>query len=276
MKKSIVLCADDFGQAEVISGGILNLIQLGRISATSCLVNMPDWALHASYLRPVIGKVDIGLHFNLTLGRPLSNIFRANYGHVFPSLSWWMAYALIGKLNKNVIASELQAQLDTFMEHLGLPTHIDGHQHLHQFPLIQDVVLTEYQNRFKASLPKPYVRLSLLRTMGKGAMTRIKMMTINRMGGTSLQKKLLQLGVPHNRDFSGVYSFDTDNYRQLFKEYLSSTYDGGMIICHPAMSKQISHDAIANARWQEYQYFTSESFIADCESSQVMVRRFQW
>jgi predicted glycoside hydrolase/deacetylase ChbG (UPF0249 family) len=64
-KKRIVLCADDYGQAPAISQGIIELLNQSRLSATSCMVNMPDWPVSAKELLPFINYVDLGLHFNL-------------------------------------------------------------------------------------------------------------------------------------------------------------------------------------------------------------------
>ena len=64
--KNIILCADDYGQNEATSQGIIQLIQLNRLSATSCLTTTNNWPIHAQQLRPFHGQIAIGLHLNLT------------------------------------------------------------------------------------------------------------------------------------------------------------------------------------------------------------------
>ena len=39
----MVLCADDYGLTPGISAGIRELLSMGRVSATSCLVLSPFW-----------------------------------------------------------------------------------------------------------------------------------------------------------------------------------------------------------------------------------------
>ena len=158
MKKRIVLCADDYGQAPTISAAILDLVQKERLTAVSCMVNSPFWQEHAALLLPFRAKIDVGLHFNLTEGRPLSAAFRAKMGDTFPSLlhlmgkSWWR------RLNQAVIQAELRAQLDAFVNAMGeLPDFLDGHQHVHQFPIIRAALVAVYADYFKAK--RPYVRL---------------------------------------------------------------------------------------------------------------------
>ncbi len=41
--REMILCADDYGQNEPISQGILELALNKRINAISCLVNTPYW-----------------------------------------------------------------------------------------------------------------------------------------------------------------------------------------------------------------------------------------
>ena len=70
--KYFTLCADDFGYSTEVSQGILSLISIERLTATSCMTNMPDWKNSASKLIPYKDQIDIGLHFNLTEGEALS------------------------------------------------------------------------------------------------------------------------------------------------------------------------------------------------------------
>ncbi|MBF0335117.1 MAG: ChbG/HpnK family deacetylase, partial [Alphaproteobacteria bacterium] len=39
--RPFVLCADDYGLSPGVSRGILALIEMGRVSATGCMVTMP-------------------------------------------------------------------------------------------------------------------------------------------------------------------------------------------------------------------------------------------
>ncbi|WP_240489526.1 ChbG/HpnK family deacetylase [Legionella parisiensis] len=48
--KTIILCADDFGLDPGVSAGILKLVRMGRLSAVSCMVNMPSFIPYAKEL----------------------------------------------------------------------------------------------------------------------------------------------------------------------------------------------------------------------------------
>ena len=62
--KSIILCADDFGYNRETSLSIIELLTKQRLSATSCMTNMPNWQEQATQLKALSNSVDIGLHFN--------------------------------------------------------------------------------------------------------------------------------------------------------------------------------------------------------------------
>ncbi len=84
MTRSLVLCADDFGLADGINRAILELIDLGRLSATSCMTTMPAWTEGAA--AALIARHDraaLGLHFNLTEGdkpSPLGKLMQQTAG----------------------------------------------------------------------------------------------------------------------------------------------------------------------------------------------------
>src|SRR5688572_11966045 len=112
MKKRIVLCADDYGQALAISEGIVNLLSAQRLSAVSCIVNTVSWGDHAKWLLPFHPQTDIGLHFNLTEGKALSEQYIEIHGRQFLPLSQMLWRALGRKLNKSAIEAECHAQID--------------------------------------------------------------------------------------------------------------------------------------------------------------------
>ncbi len=98
--KSIVLCADDYGQASAVSRGILDLVAKERLSAVSCLVNQPHWREMAAAIKPFNAKVDVGLHLNFTAGVPLSTIYRDQISGQFSPLSSILIRSMSGLLRR--------------------------------------------------------------------------------------------------------------------------------------------------------------------------------
>ena len=137
--KSIILCADDYGQNQAISQAIIELIKNDRLSATSCMTNSPLWPQHATWLSPLRSRADMGLHFNLTEGVPLSD--RLKNAHGFMPLSKLIIRAYWRLLNAAAIEEEFIAQLEAFRAAMGAyPDFIDGHQHVQQLPIISKII----------------------------------------------------------------------------------------------------------------------------------------
>ena len=137
-----ILCADDYGFSPGISSAIRDLIDRGRLSATSCMTMSPFWPDHASWLKPYADQVDVGLHLTLTDQRPLGPMPRTAPGDRFPPLRMLMRKALTRQLDQGEIDSELNRQLDAFERAFGrVPSHIDGHQHIHQLPVVRQAVI---------------------------------------------------------------------------------------------------------------------------------------
>lgn len=274
MKKSIVLCADDYGQAPAISFGILDLLQKGRLSAISCMVNTEYWAEHAEWLTPFHHKIDIGLHFNLTHGQPLSAEYRRKHGENFFPLGKVLTLAFLHSLSESAIEAELNAQLDSFQNKLGfLPNHIDGHQHIHQFPLIRNAILNVYERRLRPE--KTYIRVISGSLKPADFIRHVKKVIVHASGSAAFGKLLTKHQIPHNSTFAGIYSFDlAAEYPDFFPGFLESVGENGLIMCHPGFTDPEVKDSIARARYAEYQYLSGERMIEDCRARGVAINRF--
>jgi predicted glycoside hydrolase/deacetylase ChbG (UPF0249 family) len=275
MTKCIVLCADDYGQAPAISEGILSLIQAGRLSAASCMVNTPFWMEYGSRLKPYQEAVDIGLHFNLTEGKPLSDALKQAQDDRLLPLPILMRRAFLRQLKREAIEAECHAQLDCFEAGLGrLPDFIDGHQHIHQFPVIRDALISVYDSRLRAK--KPYVRLVNERIHLTDFIWDMKKIVIYLSGTRALKTLLEAHHIPHNKTFAGIYSFgQASEYGQYFPVFLEEVGDQGLIMCHPGLASKDPTDRISIARFEEYQYLGGHQFLADCAVKQISLRRFQ-
>lgn len=260
MKKCIVLCADDYGQAPAISQGILTLLQGQRLSAVSCMVTSPDWPEQARWLAPYQSQVDIGLHFNLTNETSLSRL---------------MLKSILRQLNFKALVAQLHAQIDLFTQATGyLPQFIDGHQHVHQFPVIRDALIKVYQQRFPERLA--YIRLVNPVWKWTGVVNNIKKVIIHAMGTKKLTNLLTQHHIPHNHSFSGIYSFrEANHYAKFFPTFLAEIDQQGIIMCHPGLLAPASEDPITEARYAEYTYFMSDQFITDCQAQKAAITPFK-
>lgn len=277
MIKHIILCADDYAQSPTISQGIINLIEQERLSATSCLVNSPHWHEHANWLKTYAGQVDIGLHFNLTMGSSLGDMKQLATTGKLPTLGKLMREAYFIKLQEQEIFDELNRQLDRFEEALGKsPDFIDGHQHVHCLPVIRRAVIACYNKRYHGK--KVWMRnicpSRIQQLFSQPAF--IKKIILYLIGGRTIKNLMANANIPHNNSFAGIYNFDTIKYLELFPAFLGAIEDNGLIMCHPGLASNNIDDPIATTRSSEYAYLASDDFLADCQKFQVKLSRFRF
>jgi predicted glycoside hydrolase/deacetylase ChbG (UPF0249 family) len=277
MTKRIVLCADDYGQAEAVSKGILELVDAGRLTAVSCLVNQPMWKEQAAWLSSYHDKADIGLHLNFTSGRPLSADYRDHIGETFMSLPSliWETTTNQKWFYREGLASEIEAQIDAFVSAMGfVPRFIDGHQHIQHLPLIDDELMHVYRKRLKDDVV--YVR-SVTEDIGmfEFFFKDFKNLVIHFTGGAEFSELLDINGVPHNSSFGGIYPFSkARKYRRYFRKFLRNITDHGWIRCHPGLDSDDKNDPIRHSRPLELAYLMSPEFMEDCQHFDVSLTRF--
>lgn len=272
--KKIILCADDYGQNEAISQAIIALIKKNHLSATSCMTTSEEWETHSAWLLPYKQQIDIGLHFNLTEGQPLSSELLNSHG--FLPLKTLLTRAYWRTLDQAAIEAELNAQLNKFNQMMGqLPDFIDGHQHIHQFPMIRQAVFNVYEKRLKQtncylrSIYDPHFWLRL-----KQHKTYVKRLILQALGARAFKQALIAQHVPHNTSFAGVYEFaQSASYAAIFPKFLGEIKSGGLIMCHPGLQSNDANDVIARARYDEFKYLESDKFVQDCFANGVVLTR---
>jgi len=245
--RKIVLCADDYGLSPAVSRGIRELLDCGRLSATSCMVGFPEFAQDGPVLRSYLNRADIGLHFTLTTDRPLSSVL----------VSGWLR-----RLNPKHIRAELSRQVNTFMSVVGAaPAYIDGHQHVHLLPAVREAVI-EVAQRIGA-----YVRLTR-EPIGFAMLQRPAWVDSAYLSWAAHPMEQLANihGVRTNCGFRGVRSFkETTSFRDLFRSMISGAVNGSVIMCHPGHVDDTLHarDPIHHQREEEFTYFASDGFLHD-------------
>ena len=150
MVRRLIVNADDFGLAGSVSTGIIDVYQAGQLSSTTLMVNMPgtEEAVDLAERHPGLG---VGLHFNLTEGRPLTDARSlVDSDGAFLLRGELIRRSIRGRVEPSEIARELTAQLDRFVS-LGLtPTHLDSHQHVHMVPTVFRAMAPVLRERVRA------------------------------------------------------------------------------------------------------------------------------
>jgi predicted glycoside hydrolase/deacetylase ChbG (UPF0249 family) len=268
MTRVLAMCADDFGLSMPISMGIERLAAAGRLTDVSCIVNVPAWPEVARRIDPQ--RLHLGLHLNLTEGRPLSPALAAHWPRL-PALARLIALAHLHQLPLAALAEEIQAQLAAFEQATGrAPDHLDGHQHVHHLPQLRGLLLALLARR-----PGLTVRHTG-RVLGPGFA--LKRQLIAGTGGRRLGRALQASGRARNASLLGVYDFQGQGYRRLMQGWLAALpAEGGLIFCHPGQAAPPTAaagedgDPIAAARVLELDYLGSAEFAQDLAAADVQL-----
>lgn len=258
-ERAICIAVDDFGLHGGINQAALRLADLGRAQAIGCMVGAAAWPAGGPLLRRLEPlQVDLGLHLDLTespllprTARPLKTLIRDSF---------------LQRLDRQAVRAEIKAQLDAFEQVLGRgPMYVDGHQHVHQFPIVRDELLAELGERYGRL--RPWLR-STRRPRGLGAAQhptwrdRVKPWVIERLGAGGLASLARRLGYPQNRHLLGVYPFAAGSlrYGQRLAAWLRAACEGDLLMCHPSLATNDS-DAILAARAEELRVLADPDLV---------------
>lgn len=244
-----VVCADDYAYDDGACEAIVQLGRSGRLTATSVLAGTPLWERQAPPLLELSDRIDIGLHLNLTedLGA----------GTATWPLSQLIARTASGQLDRPAVREALARQLDDFEQHTGCPPDfIDGHQHVHQFRAVREILLAELLVRYPGR--HPWIR-STRPAPGAGS---AKARFIAALGEASLRRAAVHAGFPMNLAFAGVYDFhpDPQAHEQRVATWLRRAIDGTVMMCHPS-SRIRPQDPIGPARAMEFAFLSSPRWL---------------
>ena len=135
--RRLIVNADDFGLTRGVSAGILAAHRHGIVTSTTVLVTSridPDLVAQARD-----SALGIGLHVNVTLGRPLTraaSLVDAGGGFVRD------ARRAAARAKARDVDAEIAAQVERFLDVIGRrPTHLDTHHHVGLLPPVRESVL---------------------------------------------------------------------------------------------------------------------------------------
>jgi predicted glycoside hydrolase/deacetylase ChbG (UPF0249 family) len=262
----IWLCADDYGISPGVNRAIRDLIERGRLNATSAMVVGPAIGRdEVSALKAAAAnspRFAIGLHATLTAPfRPLTMHFRPIDGGMFLPFAKLLRTGLTARLDPELVRTELLVQLASFGDLFGrAPDFVDGHQHAQLFPGVRDAFVAAV----KQAAPKAWVRqcgrnqpfLDRLRTP--------KALFLDLLS-TQFRRRAARAELAFNPSFAGAYDFSgAPDFGSLMQRFLQGVSDGGVIMCHPGLVDDvlISLDPLTVQREREYAFLGGEQFAS--------------
>lgn len=146
--KSLIINADDLGADEARNRGIFEAIEAGRVTSVSVLANGDGFEDAMERWRTLDKKeISLGIHINLSEGRPISQGLRLLTGKDGVFLGKWTTHDLLKQpLNAELaheIQREIKAQIVRLRSFKTPITHLDGHQHIHVMPVVLPIAVAE-------------------------------------------------------------------------------------------------------------------------------------
>lgn len=243
----LIINADDFGLTPGCNAGIIRAMTQGIVSDTTLMVNTAYTADAVTRLKNH-GISRVGLHLNLTFGKPLlpaaavpslvdgSGFFRRGVEYAVPLMDPAEAQR------------ELSAQVETFLATgLGL-THLDSHHHVHSYPKIFAIVMD-----LAGKLDVPV-----------------------RQTGETIRQSLLDVGVATTDHIAlDFYSHDAtiENLKAIISRHSHGTME---IMCHPAEPDPLLYEISSYHSWREKELaiLTSQEMIAFIKEREIRLAVF--
>lgn len=238
---ALIVNADDFGKSPEVNKAIAECFNKGYINRTTVMVNMP-YAEEAFDIAKENGFIDkVGLHINLTEGRPLSDSIKLNSD--FCNMEGVFTAAFYRSTKKRLhmdkesvsdITEEVKAQIDKYLS-LGFTLkHIDSHHHVHtNYPVYKSLkILSRYYN---------FSSIRLSRNLYRGGSL------FNRTYKSFINKKFRQI-CNHTTDYFGSFKdvvdyFATGSDEQIVDSTTNIVNDFCVkhdleVMVHPMYSKE--------------------------------------
>jgi chitin disaccharide deacetylase len=262
--RRIWLCADDYGISPGVNRAIRELIELGRLNATSVMVVGPAIGRdEVNSLQAAAGnspRCAIGLHATLTAPfQPLTLHFDPVEGGLFLPFPKLLRAGLLRRLDPEIIRAELDMQLKAFHDLFGrAPDFVDGHQHAQLFPQVRDAFLAAV----KEAAPGAWVRQCGRRQPLAQRLGAPKALVLDTLSA-QFRKRAAREGIAFNPGFAGAYDFSRpSDFGTLMGGFLDGLAGSSVVMCHPGFVDEtlVSLDPLTSQREREYAFLAGEHF----------------
>jgi len=206
-----------------IDDGVAALAAQGVVTAASVMaLGNPD-----RRALDVMRQCGASLGLHLDFSSPLAHAPQHS-AHTFTTT---MFAAWTGRLDHTRTRKAIRYQITRYQELTGSqPDFVDGHERVHQFPVIRDALFEELAEVMPG---RPLCVRSTAPQVWRGPRA-----ALAALGSGALQRLARRAGYSYNTDFYGVYnqSGATDLARSWRGWFASQRLSGALAMCHPASS----------------------------------------
>ncbi len=249
----LIVHADDFGETLEITRGICRGIEAGVITSTSVMANMA--ATHEALERAATlgDRASFGVHLNLCEGKPLSagRSLVDGDGRFHGKRALFVA-CLTGRLRLAEVEAEIAAQIARVRDSGLRISHLDGHKHLHQLPVVSAAVANVL----------PRFGIERVRITRLGRLTHVRK-------ATTLMRELLALKASRKFGRARLRSpVRTVDLQALIAEYGEPAVSASLVdplgpvelCCHPGTAAADLQKPGSHARRVELEFLLSPRF----------------
>jgi predicted glycoside hydrolase/deacetylase ChbG (UPF0249 family) len=256
MTRRIRLIADDYGLAPGVSAAILDLLDRGRLTGTSCMTGFPEWADEAARIKPLCGRVAVGLHLTLTDQPAVTGRSSLAPEGRLPPLRALALPVLRGRIDDRDVHAELDAQYSRFVEALGRrPDFVDGHQHVHFLPVVRKWLRT----RFSEAAGKTALRGAP--ALGNAAVAP-KVAAIAAVAA-GFNGSMRRAGFTLFEPLAGIYDWrQPEKFASVLQAAVEALPERGLFMCHPGHvdATLCARDTMQGVREVEFAALASDAF----------------
>ncbi len=263
MNRNISIVADDFGITQKVNDVIIDLIIKKKITDTSCIVLTKNFKKDSKNLNDLPVKFGKGIHITLTDFKSVTSPKSISFNGKLPTFYQLFLKIYKGKVLVDDIVNEINSQLDIFEEFVGSkPNFIDGHHHVHQLPIISNILIKLIKKRYNED--PPFVRNtheSNIKILKRNiCLTKTFLLSHY---GYFFKKKLINNNFKTNNGFSGIYDFSKIiKYDYLFNKFIKYVDHNHLLMVHPGESDEYLEriDPVTSTRDIEKKFLLSSRF----------------
>jgi hopanoid biosynthesis associated protein HpnK len=240
--KRLIVNADDFGMTDGVNRGILESHQHGIVTSTTLMATGAAFesAVAAGREHPRLG---IGVHLNLSEGVPVSPSSEIpslvnNQGRLHLTPGKLCFAILTGRVRMAEIETELRGQITKVMNSGIIPTHVDGHMHVHVLPGISKAVVKVAQEFHIPAVRCPVEPIATLRStkaQNESQTNRRLISLAVSANALNLRRLVRNAGLGCPAHFYGIFAtgyLDTRAIAQILQAVPASA-DPSELMCHP-------------------------------------------
>ncbi|OLB87241.1 MAG: hypothetical protein AUI12_07175 [Acidobacteria bacterium 13_2_20CM_2_57_6] len=268
--KNLIVNADDLGWTEGVNRGIVEAFHGGIVTSTSLLANGAAFAGGVDAARSAPG-LGIGVHLNLSDGPPVAKPESvASLLNDEGEFAGGPESLLLRRARRGLALAEVEIEWDAQIRKVRdagiLPTHLDGHKHVHMLPGLFEIALKLAKRHGIAAIRVSLESSSLRAALASGAKQHAGV--IMKQGVQARGLKLLARDAREQAERAGISTADYfcgiaqtgELTREGVEQFLKNLPDGTTeLICHPGYADdalQKSATRLQHSRQTELQILT--------------------